>query len=167
MIWQFQLPAARLTGAWIPFMDRSSPDHTFRLEGNKLRPTRHCCPDSETILSRVMVSSNANARTRQKLGPWIDDNPMTQYQWVDGTPLVESSTAQLRSIQVHHAAQPHGALRKWTEELGRPIPDDVWQFTWMDFRSAAENTFLWQILYRILATQRWRFPERAREDPTI
>lgn len=130
-----------------------------------MRPIRHCCPDPAIALTRVMVSSPSNARAKLKLGPWLDDNPISQYFWVDGTPLTNSSTAQVRSILVHQAAQPHLALRKWTEQLGRPIPDEVWQYTWMKFRSAAENTCLWQILYRILATQRWRYPERPQDDP--
>lgn len=46
-----------------------------------------------------------------------------------------------------------------------PISCNVWQLTWIEFRSAAENTFLWQLIYRIPATQRWRFPDRPSTDP--
>lgn len=100
MICQFTLPAARLTEAWIPFLDQSSPDHTYRLEGAKLRHTRHGCPKLGINLQRIMVSSPSNARPQMKLGPWIEENPITQYIWLDGMPLVDSSTTQLRSLQV-------------------------------------------------------------------
>lgn len=60
---------------------------------------------------------------------------------------------------------PHVALRKWTAQLGTPVPSNVWNMTWIGFWSAAENTFLWQIRYRIPATQRWRLPGRQAADP--
>lgn len=47
------------------------------------------------------------------------------------------------------------------------VPSNVWSLTWMEYRSAAENTFLWRLLYRILATQRWRFPDRPASDPEM
>lgn len=37
--------------------------------------------------------------------------------------------------------------------------------TWLAYRSAAENTFLWQLLYRIPATNKWRFPRGDANDP--
>lgn len=165
LIWQFTLPAARATEAWLPFLDRNTPERTFRLEGNRLRATNCCIPTAATVLSRVMISSPINGRPKQLLGPWIDHNPLTQYKWKDGTILLNSSTSQLRSLQSQRATEPHSALRRWVVQLGRPIPEDIWHFTWLSFRSAAENTFLWQILYQIPATQKWRFPGRDRDDP--
>jgi hypothetical protein len=36
--------------------------------------------------------------------------------------------------------------------------------TWLPYRAAKENCFLWQILYRVPATQKWRFLELSRID---
>lgn len=66
MVWQYQLPAARLTSAWLRFMDLSgdlsNPDNTYRLEGVRLRLTRHRRPEPGILLDRIMVSSPSNAR---------------------------------------------------------------------------------------------------------
>lgn len=35
----------------------------------------------------------------------------------------------------------------------------LWKETWLSFRSSTENCFLWQLIYRIPATQHWRFPD--------
>lgn len=37
----------------------------------------------------------------------------------------------------------------------------------MNFRGASENTFLWQLLSRAIATQRWRFPSVPIDDPQL
>lgn len=37
----------------------------------------------------------------------------------------------------------------------------------MNFRGANENTFLWQLCYRSIATQRWRFPSVPPDDPRV
>lgn len=41
----------------------------------------------------------------------------------------------------------------------------MWLETWINCRLAAENTFLWQLIYRIPATNRWRHPDRNATDP--
>lgn len=35
---------------------------------------------------------------------------------------------------------------------------------WLNFCSVNENTFLWQLIYRVIATQRWRFRTRSHLD---
>lgn len=53
-------------------------------------------------------------------------------------------------------------------EVGNPchlacsIPPSIWAVTWLNFRSANENMFMWQLIYRVIATQRWHFPMRSR-----
>lgn len=37
----------------------------------------------------------------------------------------------------------------------------------MNFRGASENTFLWQVYFRSIATQRWRFPSLPADDPLL
>lgn len=90
-----------------------------------------------------------------------------QYRWSDGTPFLDTSTSQLRAIQAQQRYKPHKATRRWEAELGCEIPGDVWRGTWLNFRGANENTFLWQVYYRAIATQRWRFPALPADDPQI
>lgn len=87
-----------------------------------------------------------------------------QHGWHDGTPLLHTSTAQLRHTQALHRHFPHLALQKWQIQLDTPTPSRLWAQTWLNFRSANENTFLWQLVYRVIATQRWRFPTRSNQD---
>lgn len=150
-------------------MDLSTPESTLRGEGPLLCPTRLSCLGPEVTLQRIILGSPHNSRPCLHFGVWRGDNSLVQYQWNDGTSLVDSSMSQLRllqvKLQVHEAASPHVALRKWMVQLSRPIPGDIWHLTWLSFRSAAENTLLWQFLYRFLATQRWRLPGRSASDP--
>lgn len=78
--------------------------------------------------------------------------------------MLNSSTSQLRTMLVRHNLAPHTALAKWTNQLGQTTPEEIWLSTWVNYRSAAENTFLWQLIYRIPATQRWRHPDRPATD---
>lgn len=105
-----------------------------------------------------------HSRTRNYFGRWQGHDPVLQYGWQDGTKLIDSSTAQLRHMQVKQQASPHSALTKWETRLNYPIPPDIWQLTWLSFRSMVENTCLWQILYQVLATQKWRLPDRPAWD---
>lgn len=112
-----------------------------------------------------MVRSPSLSSKKLNLGLWRDSSHfLKQYRWTDGTRILHSSTAQIRLLQVHGQGGPHGALEKWARQLSRPIPFDVWEATWLRYRSAAENTFLWQLLYRIPATNTWRFPGRPATD---
>lgn len=92
-------------------------------------------------------------------GSWTADQAfLMQYNWADSTPLLNTSTAQLRSLQPCHGMSAHMALTKWELALEQPIPKNIWSSIWISYRGASENTFLWQLLYRVIATQKWRFP---------
>lgn len=140
-VWQFIVPAARLSTAWITLMDRGNPDRAFRCEGSSLRPITLSQPGPNELLQRVIVGSPFQSRTRIYFGPWQGQHPLVQFSWTDGTQLADSSTAQLRRLQVRHAASRHNALNRWEARLGCSIPDDIWHLTWLSFRSATENTF--------------------------
>lgn len=42
---------------------------------------------------------------------------------------------------------------------------DVWTPLWKDYRSVMENCFLWQVMYKILVTNHWRFPLAGQAQP--
>lgn len=90
---------------------------------------------------------------------------LLQYTWADGTPFLETTTSLLSSLQAHQRFRPHKAATRWEAELGTPVQPNVWSGIWLNFRSASENTFLWQVFFRVIATQRWRFPYLLPNDP--
>lgn len=165
-VWQFRIKARHLSERWLPFMIGSEPIRTFRYTGHYLVPITTCKPDSQAILKRIIVRSPKFANSHLHMGEWTRENLLlTQYKWKDGTGLLHSSTAQLRLLQVADHSRPHSAFSKWENQLACTIPTEIWNFTWIPYCSAAENTFLWQLLYRIPATNRWRFPDRPSTDP--
>jgi ribosomal protein L37AE/L43A len=51
----------------------------------------------------------------------------------------------------------HKSVRNWLENLhGHLTLKRLWKKTWLPYRSVQENCFLWQLIYRIPAKQRWR-----------
>lgn len=164
-VWQFQIQARLLSERWLPFRHNTEPERTFKLCGSSLVPIQSYRPAQEVRLRRIIVRSPSHSSRRIRLGTWQHNQAMsTQYKWTDGTQLVNASTSQLRLLQVQSTAAPHGALNKWAAQLGRPISGTLWLDTWIPYRSAAENTFLWQMIYRIPATNKWRLPGRLAND---
>lgn len=99
----------------------------------------------------------------QSLGPVNPESAfLLQYGWCDGTPLLHTSTAQLRHLQALQRHFSHQALTKWETQLqlGDTIPASIWTQTWLNFCSANENTFLRQVAYRLIAAQHWRLPTK-------
>lgn len=164
-IWPYRIAASHATERWIPFMNLTEPVRTFKTVGSILSPIVKCRPPADAHLQRIIVRAPWHSGRLFHLGRWHRERLMiTQYRWQDGTPLLHSSTAQLRLLQVHGQAAAHSALHKWNRQLGTPVPDEIWISTWLPFRSAAENT-LWQLVYRIPATNHWRHPDRPASDP--
>lgn len=46
------------------------------------------------------------------------------------------------------------------------VPTDLWKNVWLSFRGASEHTFLWQMVYRIIATLHRRAPNIPVADPS-
>lgn len=165
-VWQYRVEARRATERWIPFMNLTEPTHTFRTVGSMLSPIAKCSPPPDAHLHRIVVRAPWHSGRLFHLGRWQREHLMiNQYHWQDGTPLLQSSTAQLRLLQVRGPTTTHSALQKWQRQLGILVPDDIWTSTWIPYRSAAENTFLWQLIYRIPTTNHWRLPDRPASDP--
>lgn len=118
LVWQYQLPARLLTEAWIPFLDRSKATRTFLREGVTLRPIACCFPGPTISLRRIMVGSPRYASKFIHFGPWQEGNGLlSQYQWLDGTQLVNTSTAQLRLLSTRQATRPHTPLPRWRSQF--------------------------------------------------
>lgn len=103
---------------------------------------------------------------RMHYGTWVPERAyLSQYHWKDTTPLLNTSTAELRALKATQRQAIHKAHTKWELALARPIPEHIWSSIWLLYRGAAKNTFLWQLLYRVIATQQWRFPQKPATDP--
>lgn len=147
------LPPENCTAQWLPFLDRTSPTKAFICRGHSLQPISLQIPDSEVILRRIVVYDTGSHTRKLNGGPWRGESTLlTQYQWRGGTPLTHSSTDLLRKVQNQQVACTHPAIRKWEAQLACRIPEHIWHNTWFPFRSAKENTFMWQVIYRTIAT---------------
>lgn len=118
------------------------------------------------ILQHVKVLAQGGTKLAVNVGPWTDGNLFsTQYRWANGAPLLNTLTFLLRGLQNCNRARSHPAIQNWETDLGCLLPEVVWTETWLHFRAAKENAFLWQLIFRAFATLSWRFPNRPHADP--
>lgn len=81
-----------------------------------------------------------------------------QYQWSDGKPIFEVDTRMLRLILNPPTNSVHARVGKWLNyTLWDPTPQYRWKSTWTKFCSTKFDCLQWQILYRVLTTNSWRF----------
>lgn len=167
-IWQYMLPEADFSVHWRPLPNSPPPKHTFRLSGNCLSILPTGPPPQNLRLRPVLIRDPVGSgQTRSRFKLWQGNALFTQYRWKDDTPLLNTSTAQLRHLQCLQRNHPHQVLARWERRLNVQIPESIWSSTWSQYRSAKENSFLWQLLYNAIATQRWRFPRKAISDPAL
>lgn len=164
--WKFLLSSQYLTSAWLPFMDLTTATETYRVQGGQLLKTSMNRPTGRTNLRRIVTRSPKFSQEIHRVGKWDSHcEVFTQYLWKGGTEFLQASTPFLRLLQCEESHRPHPALLKWSTSVGFALPEDLWETTWLPFCSASENMFLWQIMYRALATNAWRFPGRPDTDP--
>lgn len=168
-IWLYDVPQQQVSSRWPIIRDAALPISTFRCRAGMLSKITRCCPPNNAILHRVLIrQSEGSTAQKSHFGSWSQQrNLLLQYKWSDGTAFLDTCTSQLRSIQALQRLKPHKVAVKWERELGRGIPAEIWRETWLNFRGANENTFLWQMYFRAIATQRWRFPSLPADDPQI
>lgn len=138
----------------------------FEVKAGILYSANMILPTRETLADRVLIRLPSRRGGQGSLfGPRNAESIfLDQHIWIDGSPLLHTSTSQLRLMQTSHCRSRHSALTKWELQLNCNIPVDIWASTWCSYRSAGENTFMWQLVYRIIATQKWRFPTRIDSD---
>lgn len=167
-IWKFDVQQNSVSSSWVRIRASSLPVSTFHCRAGFLRAIPRSCPPQSTSLRRVLIRhSKGKSEKRSHFGFWSEDRKfLMQYTWSDGTPILDTSTSQLRVLQAPQRFRSHKVADKWERELSCNIPVTIWQRIWMNFGGASENTFLWQLYFRAIATQRWRFPS-APPDPQI
>lgn len=167
-IWQFDVAPQDRTSNWPHIARLYNLAKTLRARADQLTTIPCVPPPNDLELHRVNLRLPWGKGARnQTFGPLNQASVfLIQHGWQDGIPLLHTSTAQLRNIQAQQRLFPHLALEKWRNQLGSQVPTSIWGQTWLNFRSANENTFLWQLIYRVIATQRWRFPTKSPLDPS-
>lgn len=169
-IWEFNIPRALLVNHWnASGTFNSSPIRVFKLVHNTLTPVPVFPIPRDAAIARVLIRGvvKNGVIQRQKIGrPNADLMFTLQYRWSDRVEFFDTTTAHLRAIQLPVERTPHKRIRQWQTmfRLDLHLPS-LWHATWLPFRSASENCFLWQLVYRIPATQHWRFPELPATDP--
>lgn len=167
-IWEFCLPRMQVVNHWYTNGALYPPKRVFALSHQSLIPVPFFpLPDQcepSRVLVRIIDQQGTTKRTR--IGrPLADLRFALQYRWRDKIEFFNTCTSHLRSIQLREERQPHRRICQWQElfRLDLHLPT-LWKETWLPFRSMSENCFLWQLLYRIPATQHWRFPQLPAAD---
>lgn len=94
--------------------------------------TKGRLPTGQEALRRIIPRSPLHSQLFFNFGPWEGDQVMfTQYWWKNGTDFPNSSMTSLRLLQNKARAAKHLTITKWETELGRMVPEDVWQATWL------------------------------------
>lgn len=167
-IWEICVPRMQLVNRWYTSRSLNPPKRVFEVIHQSLILVPSFPLSDFEGISRVIIRSTQKQGTtqRDRMGrPIADLRFVLQYRWRDDVEFFNTSTAHLRTIQLPHEGRPHKRISQWQSQfrLVLHLPS-LWQETWLPFRSMAENCFLWQILYRIPATQHWRFPELPATD---
>lgn len=168
-IWEYDVQQQFVTSNWPAIRDLSLPINTFQCKAGVIRKITRTCPPNAAVLHRILVrNSNRQDGKRTHFGFWsAERNLLLQYKWSDGSLFLDTNTSQLCKLQASQRFRPHKAATKCGNELGCTLPVDLWSGMWLTFRGANENTFLWQLFYRAIATQRWRFPSLPPDDSQL
>jgi hypothetical protein len=173
-IWEFQEPANTTTRNWWMEQGPREPVRQYRLVQGFLEKVEAVVnPGVATQMRRILVGkqkcSNRRLANKVKYGDYYGSMYVaTQYQWEDSVDFFDTNTGHLRMLQGRKQRRIHKTLLRWNEYFVEPIDfKRVWAETWVSFRSAKENCFLWQMVYRIPATQHWRFPTIPRIDSSV
>jgi hypothetical protein len=163
-VWEYSIPKVNVTRLWHLQSVRPSPVRSFILNGENLVKVENLVPIQNTPMRRILVGKQYNRgcdlANKVRFGEFYGNLRFaSQYEWVDGTEFLNTSTQHLRIIQAKPRATQK-SLKRWEEEENwTPDYAQIWRETWCSFQAAKENCFLWQLLYRTPATQRWRKPK--------
>jgi hypothetical protein len=110
-------------------------------------PQPNCIPPQQAVMELVLVRT-AGGEALQHFGNSQSEGFLgAHFRWTDGTPLLQSSTVQLRLLQISQRSFIHNSLSKWEARLRTPAPETIWTTTWLTFTAEKENVFLWQLIY--------------------
>lgn len=163
-IWEFEMRRAQRVQRWLPGELGLSARHAYRYSRGLLTHTFHSEPPNNVTLTQLVTSPNCRSDVARfptcVLGSVFEAiGQSVQYSWQTGQDIFAADTKFLRIIQARVSSILHIGPHRWTEEFSwQPQHSDLRNPLWKDYRAAVENCFLWQRLYRITATNHWRFP---------
>jgi hypothetical protein len=143
---------------------------TYNIRNGYLEKVKKQEPPYGSILRRVIIGrqkTSINTLANKVLyGDYYGElHIATQYEWRDGRGFFDTTTQHIQKLQAPERSVMHKSLQRWNRYMEwQPDLKRLWQETWIPWRSACENTFLWQMLYWVPATQQWRFPKLLRTD---
>jgi hypothetical protein len=151
-------------------LHRVKPTQAFLIRHNNLTEKQDLplpslgYPTYQIIVSERFAASQKKV-VKYRVGRITGDQVLSQqFEWSDGLSIFATSTWHMWKLQ-STTTRVHSALVRWREEAGwSPNMRNLWRDTWVPFRSAKENSFLWQVIYRIPATQKWGHPHLERLD---
>jgi hypothetical protein len=151
-------------------LSRTKPIQEFGLVHNSLvEQEALTTPQVGNTVIQILVADKLMAAQKKsvkmKIGAVTNVRKLSQqFMWADGKPIFDTTMRHMRRLmgskgKIHRALTKWQMGSAWTSNVGK-----IWRATWVPFRSAKENCFLWQIIYRTPATQKWRHPKLTRLD---
>lgn len=170
-IWEFKILRSERATSYL--MGNVLKEHSaaYRFKVGRIFRTSAPPPPQFTLLHRIMIGPPMNSGSagphRNYLGYPTDPCGKAElYQWKNGRDFFNVDTRQLRFLQGETKYQlAHNSIKKWrAQENWDPNPRQLWKATWVPFREAKVNGFLWQIIYRAAATNHWLAPKAPPTD---
>lgn len=130
-IWLFDVQQHSVSSSWPNTREAALPISTFQSSRGNIKKIARDCPQQSALLHRVLVRhSQRKGNKRSHFGLWSTErNVLLQSKWSDGSPLLDTTTAQLRTLQGLQRLKPHTASARWERDLGCAIPVQIWQET--------------------------------------
>ncbi|CAM6091751.1 unnamed protein product [Calypogeia fissa] len=109
---------------------------------------------------------NSTHGAKQSVYMQQNESPFIWEFELPGNLITKEWRSQFPTKTLVHAYQVlNGTLQKISTVEIPSLESQLWENTWISYRAAKENCFFWQVLYRVLATQRWRQPQLPPFDP--
>jgi hypothetical protein len=161
-IWEYTLPRDKVAAFEAAQAPQEEPRHSFKLQNGYLLKVPNEKPRRGNRMKRLIVAAqkNKDPSLSQKIQVGNHEGilkPATLVEWKDGTPLFEVSTEKLRNFR-RTPQGFHKSIQKWSRQVEWAPNKRMWKQVWIAGRAAKESCFLWQVLYQIPATNKWRFP---------
>lgn len=128
-VWQFTIPKERVSSHCHLIRARFPPVKTLTVRAGFLTPIPGLPTAPPINAQRILVRTPVGkTHIRSHFCPWTTHSSfLMQYHWCDDTPLLHTSTSELRQIQTQQRYSSHKALSKWETQLNCPIPEDLWK----------------------------------------
>lgn len=121
---QYKVPGLLVTSNWDLIQRQHTPVKVYAIRARMLiaRSSSNTVPPA--LAQRIVVRAPiGKSIPPSHFGPWSTDRAfLTQYPRLNGTPLTQTSTAQLHALQAHRRYIPHKAIHKWETSLSCSIP---------------------------------------------